>query len=194
MTSERFQEFKERIERDHWMYGIRFDRSRPYFEAPEARCFELNYPSTPVEAGNCANVAALLSSRYFERQYFSGATLWFSDADIFDGWQYLAGRVVIDRIRAGFGDLRPFDEAEVHHFRADEIELLTAFVILAFVLSWDIFILAETDRFLHVSHDEFFCVVTKTREAADYMKVVAKDEIENANSPLASSFCPSKVD
>jgi hypothetical protein len=194
MTSETTKEFKERIVRDHWMYGIRFDRNRPYFEAPEARCFELNYPSTPTGAGHSANVAALLCSRYFERQHFSGATLWFSDSGVFDGWQYLAGRVVIDRIRAGFGDLRPFDEAEVHHFRADEIELLTAFIILAFVLSWDLFILADTDRFLHVSHDEFFCVVTKTGEAATQVTAAVQNEIENPNSPLASYFCPSKVD
>ncbi len=176
------------------MYGIRFDRCRPYFEIPEARCFELNYPSTPTGAGHSANVAALLCSRYFERQHFSGATLWFSDAGVFDGWQFLAGRVVIDRIRAGFGDLRPFDEAEVHHFRADEIELLTAFVMFAFVLSWDIFILPEADRFLHVSHDEFFCVVTKTREAAVYVETVAKDEIETSDSPCSQYFCRPKVD
>jgi len=55
MTSETIQEFKERIERDYWMYGIRFDRNRPYFEATEARCFDLSWPSGLASVGHSAN-------------------------------------------------------------------------------------------------------------------------------------------
>jgi hypothetical protein len=84
----------------------------------------------------------------------------------------------VDRIRAGFGDLRPFEEVDVFKFRSDEIELLTAFVILGTVLAWDVYVLPPRgDRIVFISHDELFGVIAKTTEVKDAILVTLTDGV-----------------
>ena len=120
-------------------------------------------PHQSGKIGYAATLSAGLVSLYFDRAHFRGATLWFAD-DPFDGWEQSAGRVVIDRIRAGFGDLRPFSFNLVHHFQREEIDLLTAFMILGTVLAWDYYVLSPSgDRIVFVSYDELFWDICKQR-------------------------------
>ncbi len=165
-----------------WHYGIAFTRLRPAFKSSDASFLRLTYPTSPGKLGYAANVAATLSSTYNDRAHFDGATIWFAD-DPFDGWEHAAGRVVIDRIRAGFGDLRPFSFKLVHHFRSEEIELLTAFIILGTVLAWDFYVLPPRgDRIVFMSHDELFGVIVKTLEAKAEIKTLLGDEIVGESS------------
>jgi hypothetical protein len=177
MTSETFQEFKESIEASDGHYGIAFQGMRPSFKSKEASFLKIKYPSSPGTTGYCANLTATLSSRYFDRAHFDGASLWFAD-EPFSGWEQAAGRVFVDRIRAGFGDLRPFEEVDVFKFRSDEIELLTAFVILGTVLAWDVYVLPPRgDRIVFISHDELFGVIAKTTEVKDAILVTLTDGV-----------------
>jgi hypothetical protein len=177
MTSETFEEFKARIEGSDWHYGISFDRQRPTFKSPEAAFLELEYPTHPGSIAHASNLAARVTSRYYDRAHFTGATLWFAD-EPFEGWEQAAGRVVIDRIRAGFGDLRPYSFNLVHTFRREEIELLTAFMILGTVLAWDFYVLPpDGNRIVFMSHDELFGVYTKSGEVKAELAILFGDEI-----------------
>jgi hypothetical protein len=123
----------------------------------------------------------MLTSLYFDRAHFSGASPWFAD-EPFSGWEQAAGRVVIDRIRAGFGDLRQFEEVSAYRFRSDEIALLTAFVILGIVLAWDVYVLSPRgDRIVFISHDELFGVIAKTTEVREEIFRQLPDDILGAS-------------
>ncbi len=177
MTSEPFEEFKAGIEASDWHYGITFNRLRPSFKSSDATFLRLKFPTSPGKVGYAANLSATLSSNYYDRSHFDGAALWFAD-EPFSQWEQAAGRVVIDRIRAGFGDLRPFSFDLVHHFRSEEIELLTAFMILGTVLAWDFYVLSPRgDCIVLMSHDELFGVFVKTPEAKAEIKTLLGDEI-----------------
>jgi hypothetical protein len=103
--------------------------------------------------------------------------LWFAD-EPFEGWEHAAGRVVIDRIRAGFGDLRPYSFNLVHTFRREEIELLTAFMILGTVLAWDFYVLPpDGNCIVFMSHDELFGVYIKTSDVKTNLTTLLGDEI-----------------
>jgi hypothetical protein len=177
MTSETFQEFKARIEASDWHYGIFFTGLRPSFKSDQASFLRLGYPTSPGTVAYAANLSVRIASMYYDRAYFGGATLWFADAP-FDSWEHAAGRVVIDRIRAGLGDLRPFSFDLIHHFQSEEIELLTAFMILGTVLAWDFYVLSpDGNRIIFMSHDELFGVYTKTDEVKAELSVLLSDEI-----------------
>jgi hypothetical protein len=177
MTSETFQEFKASIEASDWHYGIEFRGMRPAFKLAEASFLKIKYPSSPGAVGYCANLTARLSSLYFDRAHFRGACLGFAD-EPFSGWEQAAGRAFVDRVRAGFGDLRPFEEVDVFRFRSDEIELLTAFVILGTVLAWDVYVISPSgDRIVFISHDEVFGVIAKTAEVKDAIMSTLTDEV-----------------
>jgi hypothetical protein len=177
MTSETFQEFKESIEASDWHYGLTFQGMRPSFKSAEASFLKIKYPSSVGTVGYCANLTAILSSSYFDRAHFDGACLWFSDEPR-SAWEQAAGRVFIDRVRAGFGDLRPFEEVEIFRFRSDEVELLTAFVILGTVLAWDLYVLAPRgDSIVFISHDELFGVIAKTTEVKEAILSTLTDSV-----------------
>jgi hypothetical protein len=165
MTSEPFDDFRHRIEASDWQYGLTFSGLRPAFKSSDASFLRLKYPTSPGTVGYSANLSATISSNYYDRAHFDGATLWFAD-EPFSQWEQAAGRVAIDRIRAGFGDLRPFSFSMAHRFQSEEIELLTAFMILGTVLAWDFYVLpSRGDRIVFMSHDELFGVIVKTLEA-----------------------------
>ena len=187
MTSEPFKEFQRRIEESDWHFGLTFNGLRPVFKSIDSSFLRLNYPTSPGTVAYCANTSARISSNYYDRAHFDGATLWFAD-EPFSQWEQAAGRVVIDRIRAGFGDLRPFNFLMVHHFQSEEIELLTAFMILGTVLAWDFYVLPPRgDRIVFMSHDELFGIMVKTLEAKAEIKALLGDEIMS-DSPQGTQY------
>lgn len=178
MTSETFKEFSARITQASWHYGVSFDRQRPKFSSAEADFLKLDYPTHPGSIAYAATLVARVLS-YGDRADFDGATLWFAD-EPFEGWEQAAGRVLIDRIRAGFGDLRPYSFNLVHTFRREEIELLTAFIILGTVLAWDFYVLPpDGNRIVFMSHDELFGAYTKTNEVTAHLRTLLGDDIIN---------------
>jgi hypothetical protein len=69
-------------------------------------------------------------------------------------------------MRRGFGENRPLSAAPGHSFRSDELVELNSFLLPCFVFGWDAYLLPSgQDYFVHISHDEFWMVVTKTTEA-----------------------------
>ncbi len=167
MITETFEEFETWITAAKSHFGIEFDELRPSFVSSEARFLKFAYPTSPHSTGYCANLCATMASTYYDRAHFDGARLWFAD-EPFSSWEQAAGRVAIDRIRAGFGDLRPIQYDFVCTFRGEEIELLTAFVIFGFVLLWDVYIVTGLgDRIIHISHDGLFGIFAKTAEATE---------------------------
>ena len=77
----------------------------------------------------------------------------------------LAGYQMVERIRATFGEHRPFHAATVNHFRTDEQLLLTNFILAALIYGWDAYYIPNYGGcFAHISHDEWCCIVTESNE------------------------------
>jgi len=125
---------------------------------------EVCLPDSPVVSRLLRELECDAQQHLLRSCTLRGAYLWFAD-EPFSQSEQAAGRFAIDRIRAGFGDLRPFDFTYVYKFRSEEIELLTTFIILAIVLLWDVYILTGwRDRIVHISHDGLFGVYAKDTE------------------------------
>jgi hypothetical protein len=85
---------------------------------------------------------------------------------------------MVERMRASFGEHRELQSAPVHHFREDELVDAMAFLVPCFVYQWNAFYLNSFhDTFAHVSHDEYWCVVTRDKEKRDRLLKIegAKD-------------------
>jgi hypothetical protein len=75
------------------------------------------------------------------------------------GWR------LVERMRMGFGELRPIGVANGHWFREDELADLAAFIVPCFVYGWDAYIVpSNANCFAFISHDEFWCVATRKPE------------------------------
>ena len=108
---------------------------------------------------------------------FNGALLWLTLWDIGSPQLEKIGWKLVEKMRLAFGETRPIDVAPGHWFRSDEFVELNAFLLPCFVFGWDMYLAPSgKDYFVHISHDEFWVVVTKT--------VVAHDEVSEQLRPL----------
>jgi hypothetical protein len=80
---------------------------------------------------------------------------------------------MIERIRAGYGELRPFREATVNVFRDNDISILPAFLLAPLIYGWDAhYVSLDRGSFASISHDGYWCITTETE--ADYLKLQEK--------------------
>lgn len=83
---------------------------------------------------------------------------------------------MVERMRMGYGDLRPLGEADAHWFRSDEVTDLAAFIVPCFVYGWDAYVLPSGgDSFGFISHDEYWSVTTRHRESRNRLLVEFAD-------------------
>jgi len=83
---------------------------------------------------------------------------------------------MVERMRMGYGDLRPLGEANAHWFRSDEVTDLAAFIVPCFVYGWDAYVIPSGgDCFAFISHDEYWCVTARHRESRDRLLVEFAD-------------------
>ena len=120
----------------------------------------------PKKAGEFASLAVTLPMRSpMDTVEWHGGTLVFTDWRIWGEQASLAGYQMIERIRSTFGEQRPFDVATVNHFRSDEHPLLTNFILAALVYGWDAYYIPNYGGcFVHISHDEWCCLVTESNK------------------------------
>jgi hypothetical protein len=172
-----------------WNSGIRVDEhNNLFYDNPEANCIELKFPDWPGRAAYFSSKASRLGLSGGEEN-FQGAVLWITYSEIGSlapiGWKQ------VERMRQGFGENRPLGTARAHFFRSDELLDLKAFLLPCFVFGWDAYLvpLGRNDFFVHVSHDEYWGVVTRTRDA--YAQLFAElEDLKPLESPgMRRRFC-----
>lgn len=123
----------------------------------------LKYSETLGEPHTLPSLASLLGTE--DESMFYGALLWITLCDIGCPQLERTGWAMIDMMWRGFEENQPLEAAPGHWFRNGAAVELAAFVLPCFMFSWDAFIISSGKNFsVHISHDEFWAVVTRTME------------------------------
>ena len=158
--------------------GISLDGSGDgslFFKGGDAYAVEFPWPATPLKITYWAWVAATVD--YGEEEPFYGATLWVSLSTI--GSMDKSGWHMVERMRVSFGEHRQLQIAPVHYFRDDEVVDAMAFLVPCFVYQWNAFYLNSFhDTFAHISHDEYWCIVTRDKEKRDRLLKIEGAKLE----------------
>ena len=159
MTDDEVREFASK---NSWSSGIRIDEAgHLFYDELEANCMTLAYPATPLRVTYYACLASMLGIDADEAQ-FGGGLLWIRSWNIGSPHLEKSGWKIVEGMRMGYGELRPLGEANGHWFRSDEITDLAAFLVPCFVYGWDAYVVpAGSDCFAFISHDGFWCAVTR---------------------------------
>jgi hypothetical protein len=161
-------------------FGLRFDPGpryghewfTPSYDHPEAKCTGFELPTFSAGLAYLAgNIPTLLTG--FERDAWRGGAVWYQDYDVWNHQSNVEGWTMIERIRAGYGELRPFGMATVNIFRDNDLSILPAFLLAPLVYGWDAYYVSQ-DRgsFAFISHDGYWTISTETE--ADYAALQEK--------------------
>lgn len=171
-----------------WNCGIKVGGTNLYYDNPEASCIEVSFPDRPARAAYFSSRATRLGV-VGEETHFHGALLWITYSEL--GSLAPVGWKLIERMRQGFGENRPLQTARAHFFRSDELLDLRAFLLPCFVFGWDAYLVpfGSTDFFVHVSHDEYWGAVSKTRKAYDTLFAELADLNPTESPSMRKRFC-----
>lgn len=174
MIAQTIEELKSHLKKNQRIYHLSLDESWefcPFYEHPDCACVEMPWPSTSGKFAWLATNLPLLSDMDFAE--WDGGTLVYTDWGIWDQDASLAGYQMIEKIQISFGERRPFGVAPAFEFRADERLLMANFVLAAMIYGWDAYYIPKYGGcFVHISHDEFACLVTETSE--DFERITKK--------------------
>jgi hypothetical protein len=163
MTNEEVKAFEGK---NQWATGICIDEGWGglYYDQPEASCIELKFPETPMQVPYFTRVLSMLNLD--SEEHFHGGLLWLTLWTIGSPQLEKVGWKLVEKMRLAFGETRPIGVAPGHWFRSDELVELNAFLLPCFIFGWDAFFNPSgQDYFVHISHDEYWLVVTKTKAA-----------------------------
>jgi hypothetical protein len=163
MTDEEVRAFERQ---HHWATGLNIaeDGRGLYYDNAEANCIELKFPEKPMQVPYFTRVLSLLNTD--SEEHFNGALLWITLSTIGSPQLEKIGWKLVEKMRLAFGETRPIGVASGHWFRSDEFVELNAFLLPCFIFGWDAYLAPSgKDYFVHISHDEFWMVVTKTTAA-----------------------------
>lgn len=151
---------------NEWHYRISAEGTALRYTNPEANCIELKFPDSPGRAVYHTWLASRLGVIDYE-PHFTGALLWITFSSIGSPGLVQTGWKLIEKMRQGFGENRSLQTASGHFFRSDELVDLNAFLLPCFIFGWDAYVVPSnsSDFFVHVSHDEYWGVVTRTPES-----------------------------
>jgi hypothetical protein len=171
---------------DRWNCGIKLDGPYMYYTNAEANCIELEFPDLP---GTVAYLSSRASRLAGDEMQFQGALLWITFPEL--GSLAPIGWKLLEKMRQGFGENRPLQTARAHFFRRDELLDLQAFLLPCFIFGWDAYLVpfGRHDFFVHVSHDEYWGVVSRTQKAYDTLFAELKDLNPKESSAMRGRFC-----
>ena len=171
-----------------WDRGIKLNGTNLFYDGPEANCIELKFPDWPGRAAYFSSRASRLGLVNDEGQ-FQGALLWITYSEL--GSLAPIGWKLVEKMRQGFGENRPLQNARAHFFRSDELLDLKAFLLPCFVFGWDAYLIpfGSNDFFVHVSHDEYWGVVFRTRKAYDRLFAELEDLNPMESPDMRRRFC-----
>jgi hypothetical protein len=191
MTALTEEEVRAFVERHAWSSGIKADKWALRYDDPEANALYLKFPETPLQAPYFSRVVSMLGAE--DESMFYGALLWITLSDIGSPQIEKTGWAMVEMMRRSFGENRPLEVAPGHWFRNGAVVELAAFILPCFVFGWDAYIIPDRgDLFIHISHDEYWAVITKN--VATYettLTALNSIELEQGNQHLLRRFCPS---
>ena len=165
-----------------------------FFTHPEAACIDLEYPPKLERLPFFGHAVATVG---YEDRYFDGALIWTTQWGVWNLFDEGIGYRIAERMNAAAGQPMSFEVARGHEFRADELPDAIGMLLQPMIFGWDCYYLPRwsfgTDEFfLHVSHDSYVCVVTRTKAFHDKVKQQL-DELDfspKAGSGIQTSrFC-----
>lgn len=186
MTNEEVRQF---LVKNEWATGIKVENDQLSYDDPEAKALYLKFPETPLRATYFARVASLLGAE--DESMFYGAVLWITLHGIGSPQLEKTGWAMIDMMRRSFGENRPLGVAPGQWFRNGANIDLAAFILTCFVFGWDAYIIpSRGDLFVHISHDEFWAVVTRNDESHRRILPALRDLEPEDDQSLIRQFCP----
>jgi hypothetical protein len=150
--------------------SVHYEDSELFYTHPEANCIDVEYPAKLERLPFFARCLATLSYQYVD---FRGAMLWFSNWGVWNPLDEAPGYRIVEAIRIASGQPKSFEAAAGHNFRADELDQAIGSLLQPIVFGWDANYYplwsygGHTEFFIHVSHDSYLTVVTRTKEFHD---------------------------
>ena len=185
------EEVRQFVQSNEWNSGIKASERGLYYDDPEANALYLKFPETPLRATYFSRVASMLGAE--DESMFYGALLWITLSDIGSPQLEKTGWAMMDMMRRGFGENRPLGRrANGHWLRNGAVVELAAFILPCFVFGWDAYVIpSRGDLFVHISHDEYWAVVTRNMETYKTALVDLKDiDPQQGHQGLLREFCP----
>ena len=191
MTALTEEEVRQFFAKNEWNTGIKAGERTLRYDDPEANALYLKFPETPLRATYFSRLASMLGAE--DESMFYGALLWITLSDIGSPQLEKAGWSMVEMMRRGFGENRPLEIAPAHWFRNGAVVELAAFILPCFVFGWDAYIVpSRGDLFIHISHDEYWAVMTKNAKThEEVLNVLESLEPEPETQHLLHRFCPS---
>jgi hypothetical protein len=146
-----------------------FDGKGLFFSDPEASCIDLEYPR---KLERLPFFARFLATVGYEARDFEGAMVWFTEWGVWNSADEGVGYRIVEALHRAAGQPTSFEAGPGHAFRADELEDAIGMLLQPMVFGWDSYYLPRWSYgtpqfFLHVSHDSFLSIVTRTTEFHD---------------------------
>jgi len=151
------------------MEDVHFDARGPFFPDLNASCIDLEYPRKVEQLPYLARQLATIG---YEEHDFRGALLCFTNWGVWNPAEEKIGYRLVEALHSAAGQPKSFEAGPGHRFRADELNETIGMLLLPMIFGWDAVYLPQwsygTDQFfLHVSHDSYVTVVTRTKEFHD---------------------------
>lgn len=145
---------------------VQFDGRDLFYAYPEADCISLEYPPKLERLSFFARVLATLGYNDWD---FRGASLWLTTWGVWNPQDEAIGYRIVEAMNRAAGQPRSFETAPGHIFRSDELVEAIGMLMQPMIIGWDAWYLPQwsfgvEEFFLHVSHDGFVTVVTRTAE------------------------------
>jgi hypothetical protein len=180
MTVQTETEFASYYGENHQYFGLRFDPGprygrewfTPFHDHDEAKCIGFELPSSASGFAYLAGLIPALVCEDYESAWRGGA-VWYQDYDVWNHQNNVHGWTMIERIRAGYGELRPFAEATVNVFRDTDLSILPSFLLAPLIYGWNAYYIPqERGSFASINHDGYWTISTETE--ADYVRLQEK--------------------
>jgi hypothetical protein len=148
---------------------VQCDADGLFFTCPETSCINLEFPQKVERLPFLARTLATIG---YEQQDFQGALLWFTESGVWNWLDEGVGYRIIEALHNAAGQPKSFEAGPGHLFRADELHEAVGMLLQPMIFGWDAVYVPRwsygTDQFfLHVSHDGFVSVITRTKEFYD---------------------------
>jgi hypothetical protein len=158
-----FDSFPEGID------SLRRDSFELFFTAPDANCFDIQYPR---ELERLRFVARCLATLGYEVIDFRGAMLWIIAWGVGQEVEEGPGYRIFEAMNLAVGQPMSIEVTAGHKFRADELDAAVASLLQPMIFGWDAIYYPSwsygADQFfLHINNNSFITVVTRTKEFHD---------------------------
>lgn len=143
---------------------VQFDGQALFYTHSEADCIDLEYPPKLEQLPFFARLLATLG--YVDAD-FAGASVWLTTWGVWNLQDEAVGYRIVEAFNRAAGQPQSFEVAPGHGFRADELADAVGLLMQPMVFGWDAYYLPQwsfgvEEFFLHISHDGFVTVVTRT--------------------------------